>query len=488
MFNLKKNLLATLLVTVISLSILVSVNPVLANPGGAHTINVHKGDSIQAAIDAADPGAKVIVHKGTYIEGPIIINKALTLWGKDATIEYIKAHSSDRDGAINVLADNVEITGFTIHSSYGVGVGGLLSGIEVGWPGTVTFGCQIDNNVIVSPQWGLAGFGQQGVTISDNVITAQHPIWFTNAIDITIKNNVVTAGNILGSPAITQTAINSQISGIKLPGCNGAVIMNNQINSEKYGMLILAIGGPTPSNVEIAGNQIIAASDGIYADGNNFLVKNNQVFASLGTATNGIRIVGSNPTVEDNYVGSTGKGIYVSNCNNAIIKGNDVNAMATGIRVVSEALNDPTVYSNIKVIDNNVKSTLIGIFVGIALIADSTVQGNHITIINGESAAAEYPYGILMSGVNSKILDNSIEGNFRYGIRLNGNPLSKPPVISPVISEGNMIEANTIIGGIIAGDVGVYLDANTAANTIKLNAISNVDVPTVNLGINNIVS
>ena len=273
MLTKQKNLLATLLTTLMVLSIIMSASPVMAKKS---TIDVYPGDSIQNAIDTAFPGATIIVNAGTYSQGPITVNKAVTLLGKDAVIEYTKAATSDRDGALNVLADNVRISGFTIHSAYGTGVGGILSGIEVGWIGTVTSGCEIDNNVIVSPHWGLAGYGQQGVTIKDNVISAQHPIWFTNAIDITIKNNVITAKTYPTSQAINPPNLFGALSAIKVPGCNGALISNNQIDSENYGILAIQAA----SNVEIKGNQILTSYNGIYTDiGSNFIVKNNVVNA-----------------------------------------------------------------------------------------------------------------------------------------------------------------------------------------------------------------
>src|SRR5438093_13153801 len=39
-----------------------------ATPGGAAVIRVHRGHSIQAAVDAASPGDHILVYPGTYHE------------------------------------------------------------------------------------------------------------------------------------------------------------------------------------------------------------------------------------------------------------------------------------------------------------------------------------------------------------------------------------------------------------------------------------
>ncbi len=305
--NSKRNIFSVvILVAIICLSILASANPVLAkNPN--NTIDVYSGGSIQNAIDTALPGAKIIVHAGTYSQGPIIVDQTVTLLGKDAVIQYTKALTTDLDGAFNVRANDVRISGFTINSAYGAGVGGILSGIEVGWVGISTSGCQIDNNIINSPDWGVAGYTQTGVIVKNNVISARNPVFFTNVVDITIKNNYITAKTYPTSP------INPVVAGIMLPGCYGALIKNNQINSENYGMLINQAPSHVPTNVEIKGNQILTSNDGIYSDiGNNFVVKNNDVIAvRYGIWLNDMQ--GTTATVVRNTVTSGSTAIYVGN-------------------------------------------------------------------------------------------------------------------------------------------------------------------------------
>lgn len=326
MVNNTKKLSVILLVTVICLPILLSINTVSANPG-APTINVHKGDSIQAAIDAANPGAKVIVHKGTYvIQSSIVINKEITLWGKDAVIQYTKPLQQSPGlgdyAAIFVTANNIEITGFTINLAYAPGTPTtVLTAIELGkfdsGATSTPTGTFIHDNVINSPDWGISGFGQKEFTITNNVISAEFPLWFTNPHSAVITNNVITAKQYVGGapvPAIAYTNLVQQMAAIKLTGgvwsCS---IANNKICSEAFGILLCqapAASSSIPTNVQITANEIVSSHDGIYADkGTNFSVKNNIVNA----ANFGIHLVNMQGTaaVTGNTVNSGSTPIYV---------------------------------------------------------------------------------------------------------------------------------------------------------------------------------
>ncbi len=77
--------LSTRIAAVISL--LTAVLAVGANPASASsgTVFVNEGESIQAAIDAADPGTRIIV-KGDHVENVTISTDGITLQGRNATL------------------------------------------------------------------------------------------------------------------------------------------------------------------------------------------------------------------------------------------------------------------------------------------------------------------------------------------------------------------------------------------------------------------
>ena len=70
---------------------------------------------IQAALDAAASGATITVLAGTYAER-IVITKPVKLEGREAVIDGLAGGLDGRHVGIDVRADDVEISGFTIQN------------------------------------------------------------------------------------------------------------------------------------------------------------------------------------------------------------------------------------------------------------------------------------------------------------------------------------------------------------------------------------
>ena len=73
------------------------------------SIIVADGENIQAAIDAALPGDTIFVSTGKYYEN-IMINKSIHLIGSGKSFTFF-------NGKITIIADNIEIKGFTIQNT-----------------------------------------------------------------------------------------------------------------------------------------------------------------------------------------------------------------------------------------------------------------------------------------------------------------------------------------------------------------------------------
>ena len=109
------------------------VGGVLAEPA---TIEVGPGQTyttIQAAIEVASSGDIINVAAGTYNE-EVNVNKSLTLLGKNKDTTIIDGGGVQSSGAIDITADYVTVSGFTIRNrggSYNRGVTILLEVIIV---------------------------------------------------------------------------------------------------------------------------------------------------------------------------------------------------------------------------------------------------------------------------------------------------------------------------------------------------------------------
>lgn len=91
------------------------------SPTGSSSASGHSCDhatfiSIGAAVAAAPAGGSVIVCAGTYHED-VLVNKTLTLTGRDATID-----ATGLENGIQVVASNVRVKGFTVENANGEGV------------------------------------------------------------------------------------------------------------------------------------------------------------------------------------------------------------------------------------------------------------------------------------------------------------------------------------------------------------------------------
>jgi len=96
---------ALLLIGVFSLSF--NIQPAHSE---AHTIIVPDDySSIQGAIDAANAGDTIFVRNGSY--DPVVVNKGVKLVGENRESTFI---TSDYDYTVEIIADNVTVTGFTI--------------------------------------------------------------------------------------------------------------------------------------------------------------------------------------------------------------------------------------------------------------------------------------------------------------------------------------------------------------------------------------
>ncbi len=179
---------------------------------------VHDGESIQAAIDAAEPGDTIEVYSGTY-QGGIDVNKPLKLKGIDSG-SGMPFVDTDNGAAIVLSSDGIALEGFSARSSSSWGTD---AGILV-----------ISNNNIVSNN-AAHGSGNCGIVFLES------------------DNNTIT-GN---------AAVGNHNEGISLRNSSYNLLEGNTAENNRYGIKLESSSENAISSNSATGNRF----EGIYLEG-----------------------------------------------------------------------------------------------------------------------------------------------------------------------------------------------------------------------------
>ncbi|MFZ2470886.1 MAG: NosD domain-containing protein [Methanothrix sp.] len=298
--------------------------------------------NLQAAIDAASPGDTLQVAGGVYDK--ITIQKSLNLVGNGAVIR-----AGNRDACVNIDADNVGISGFTVRDGfYGI----KLNSVS---------GCSVSNNtVIYCTQPGIALIFSDGNTITGNnasfngiVGEGWYGIYLSNSNDNLITNNA---------------AYGNGAYGINLfPSCCNNTIRGNVLHGNMYGLYMFT---------DCAGN-LIEKND---------LSRNTNSGLDLRINCTGNTII--NNTMEDNVVAGL---TLMEDSGQNTISGNIIRSNGRyGLQIQSRSDGNTIIY-------NNISDSQTGIFLESSKneiygnrIADNVIQADDRGI-NGWNA--QYPKG-----------------------------------------------------------------------------------------------
>ncbi len=201
-----------------------------ALPGFTKTITVCKRceiNTIQKAVQSAEKGDIVEVHHGIYLENNIVINKPISIKGRD-----LPAIDGQNQGEIfTIIADSVTLTGLMIRN-----VGTSYTKDQAGINVKKSRGTVISDNILYNTFFGIYLQNSSHCTIVNNKITgeAEHEMSSGNAIHLWYCKNIL----------IKNNRIRNHRDGIYLEFVDNSQIINNVSEENiRYGLHFMFSNG-----------------------------------------------------------------------------------------------------------------------------------------------------------------------------------------------------------------------------------------------------
>ncbi|MFY9580968.1 MAG: right-handed parallel beta-helix repeat-containing protein [Gaiellaceae bacterium] len=221
----------------------------LAAPAGAHHSDVtvvRSGESIQAAVDAASPGATIVVKRGTYAENVVITTDGVTLKGRKAKLVPPASPTPNacsfgdpptdgicaigqldfpQEGPPTVIdpIEDVTISGFKVKGFAGSGI------FFLGAEGPVVQ----DNRTKDNGEYGIARFVSSGGKIVGNEASGSEEagiyVGDSPDADVLVAGNRSFDNHLFGF--FFRDAANGRVVGNTSTGnCVGAIVLNTGAN------------------------------------------------------------------------------------------------------------------------------------------------------------------------------------------------------------------------------------------------------------------
>ena len=222
-------------------------------------------NTIQEAINAASDGDAVFVRNGVYHEN-LVVNKSIMLVGEDRAITAIDGMERNQS-VVEVTADNVAITGFTVQNSSRA-TGTSFAGFKV--LGNM---CDITGNGARTSKIGIF-VSSQGSRIANNLVADNgHGIALYRSSETSIEENNASL-NTVGISLASNSNDNKVMGNLLMNNYHGMWLSSSHNNS---------IVENTVANNELLGIELADSSDNkLYH--NNFI--NNPKHVKIDNRTN----------------------------------------------------------------------------------------------------------------------------------------------------------------------------------------------------------
>jgi parallel beta-helix repeat protein len=425
------------LLATMALTVLVASGVALATAiGSAQAANkvVGPGESIQKAINAADPGDTIVV-KGVHREDVVVRKDGIKLRGEDAVIEAppkVKADSPcskvfGPEGICvlgNVNLQNGELTGPRVSD---VGVSGFtFRGFQQTEDGTFAIeapgarDATIVGNRFVGNGTSAIGLGRN----IDTTIAKNHVIGNPK----TRGEGIAVGGNSRNTKVVNNVVRNipeGDQSAIVVEGAIATTVADNDLENNGFGAFV----GDSPGTKFLSNDITDSTEVGtVIFDSTGTKMVSNDIRRYGDT---GISIFGSKPAnlkVVGNDISGGPGGIYVADSKGGTFAANTIHDNCAGMFFEANGSKEPVSGFELKAntVENNTRScrgggfdkghpNVSGIGIGLFGTTDMEVTANHLSG-NVPSGPTAFSGGVVVStdpffGGSAKLRNNSVIGN-----------------------------------------------------------------------------
>ncbi|HTO04940.1 MAG TPA: NosD domain-containing protein [Opitutus sp.] len=293
------------------------------------------GDGLRARIEAAQPGAVIVVAAGVY-EGPFVIDKSIRIQGKPgATLE-----GTGRGHVVDVRAADVELSGFVIRHS-GSNLSTDDAGVHLRAPRA-----WIHHNTIVDTLHGIYVRQAPEARLTNNVIrgraapesiadplTNQLKLSSAELCSVTLEQNQRGNGIHIWNCAnhlIEDNDIRGTRDGIYFSFCDETTVRRNVIREVRYGLhYMYSDNNVFEDNLftDSAAGSALMYSTGITLQHNRFLA--NRSHRAYGLLLHSVETT----RIERNFIQGNTVGLFLENCIANTVVGNTVAGNYIGVRL-----------------------------------------------------------------------------------------------------------------------------------------------------------
>jgi parallel beta-helix repeat protein len=401
---------------------------VLAGPASAATIEVPEDfNTIQGAVDNADPGDTVAVSKKTNIENVEVPVQNLTIKGAKKGI-VIDGYDGGNDYNVEAFANGVKVQNLELRNGSGFYCSGYnrCGASKVSWTGegdTYCFYASGDNASVKNSK--MRGCGSDGIYISGNeakvtgtsVTRTDSGCIDVNGDDAVITNNRLSSCEdddgiyVSGEDARVAKNVFNRVDGdfVEISGSGAEVSDNKGTSANSYCFYI------SGDDAEVTGNTgRFCDGYGIYASGSDSMKATDNKLSDL--TDYGIYVSGESPKVNSNSISRVnGSGIDASCsaiCGNTSVSNNTIDGTVEDDYGIDVSVTSGT--GSAEIIGNKVlNATDDGIYLSVD---NAKIKGNTV-----KGAGSESESGFYVPGDDNKISDNKAVSNGGDGFEISGN-------------------------------------------------------------------